>query len=337
MANGLSGPLDPSQFSTTPLSGSMDPSQFSVSGPVYGPTYPFSTNQNNSNTQTGSGQGFIGPDPNNVDFNGLHQAIQGIINQSKNTPDATPPSVTIDPKEFVVNPVNSYEKQVTDPTTTTGQKFNAYYQKLLDQAQGDVNEAIRIMQYHYNTGTARINQDAALQSGRQTEDLTSALDKLGITFGQEKNTALDTLNKRGIAVTQAGGPGSASTKVAGTGTVTYDAQGNPKYSGQDGQAGTELSMLSEDQKLRKEAQVRTSQRAIQDIGIKQTQGLKDTAETQTESNYSIGSNAAQKQDQINQQKEQETLQKAQLLQSQDLAQQQMNLQKAQMKASGINI
>lgn len=303
------------------------------------PSFP-SSGVSTSGTPFGPGMGEYGPtdvfNPNTssgVTSNDIASILQSILGNQQTPQAIAPAPVTIDPNAFKVTPINEYQKQVqADP------QFQAYYKKLLAQAQGDVNEAIRIMKYQYETGTARIEQDAALQAGRTTEDLTSSLQKLGITFGQEKDSALDTLNKRGIALTQAGGPGSASTQVAPTAGVSYDANGNPTYSDQGGgRAGTELAMLGEDQRLRREATQRTAQRTLQDIGIKKQQGLQDTSEKQQETSYSIGSNAAKTQDQIQQEEEQASLQRAQLAQTQDIQKQQTALQKAQLQREGINV
>lgn len=129
----------------------------------------------------------------------------------------------------------------------------AYYKQLLDYAQGDVNLAKQQIENDYQTGV------------RQTTDtLKGSLKSLGLTFDTEQKSLQDTLNKRGIALTDMGG------------SKTAYAQG--------GQPATELGNLNQSQGLRQEAEQRTASQNIEKMGITRSkalttagQGLRDTA------------------------------------------------------------
>lgn len=270
---------------------------------------------------------------------GVDPTTQALLDYIKNalaapqtTTSATPSqTVSINPANLQIQPISTLQKQIlADP------KFTAYYDQLLKQVNYDVNEAVRVMNYQYQTGTAQLAQDTALKTERTTQDLTSALQALGLQNTKDKNALVDTLNKRGIALVQAGGPQSAATKVADPGSVSYDAQGNPIFSGQGGQAGTELTQLSEDQRLRKEAEQRTAQRNLQDIGIAQTRGQQQLEEQKTEAGYAASAKQAKDTASIKSEEQGASLQQAQLAQQQQSQKAQLELQKAQMQKEGID-
>ena len=173
-----------------------------------------------------------------------------------------------------------------------------YYNNLLSQAQGDTNLAISFLEKDYATGV------------RQTKDnLQATLENLGLTFTGEHNTLEDTLNKRGIALTQ--GP-----------------QGSTQYAG-GGQAGTELGNLNESQKLRQEAEQRSASQGIEKMGLTRQKGI-----------TSAGQQLQQYGTNLNQQKQSDILNRAQTYfgtyqnqQAADLAQKQQQ-QNQQMLSGG---
>lgn len=117
-----------------------------------------------------------------------------------------------------------------------------YYQKLLDQAKGDTAKAKEFLERDYQMGT------------RQTqENLKASLESLGLTFTKERETLQDTLNKRGIALTQAD---SGKLMFAG-----------------GGRSATELGQLSDSQRLRQEAEERTARQKVEGLGMAREKGL----------------------------------------------------------------
>jgi hypothetical protein len=123
----------------------------------------------------------------------------------------------------------------------------AYYTTILNQSNGDLDLAKKRLEQDYQIGTRNASQD-----------LEATLSKLGLTFTNEANTLRDTLNKRGVALTQTT-PGVA-------GITTYAGGGQPQ---------TELTQLTEDQKLRKEAEQRTADRALETAGITKQRGIEN--------------------------------------------------------------
>lgn len=209
------------------------------------------------------------------------------------------------------------------------EKLRPYYEKLLLEAKGDFGEATRRLEYDYQTGMRQNAEDTSLSSQRQKEDLVSALNQLGITFKGETESKLDSLNKRGIALVE--DPTSKGTVLPG-GQMTYDASGRAVYSGTGGQAGSELAMLSEDQRLRKEAETRAAQRNLQDIGIKSTRRQEELGQTKQRSEFDVGRQYQTKLEDLQQQKEQQATTMAQTSENRAVQQKQLDLQRQQLEA-----
>lgn len=204
------------------------------------------------------------------------------------------------------------------------QQLQPYYQQKLTEAKGDVTEAMRRIDYDYSTGVRYNVQDTQLAQQRQTEDLNSAMDKLGLTFKNETQQKQDDLNKRGIGVTE--NPGG-SIQAAGSDQVSYDQNGKPIYSGNQGQAGSELSMLSEDQRLRKEAETRAANRNLQDIGIKYNRQDAALGETKQEGTYDTTRQYQQTGETLGEQQQQQAFSMAGQQQTANTQQQQLQAQK----------
>jgi hypothetical protein len=117
-----------------------------------------------------------------------------------------------------------------------------YYNSLFQKAQGDYSTAVQYLEADYQTGVRQ-----------QVENTKANLASLGLTFTGESNTLADTLNKRGIALTQEQG-------------------GQPQYAA-GGEAGTELTNLNNSQTLRQEAEQRSASQNIQNLGLKRQSGI----------------------------------------------------------------
>ena len=129
-----------------------------------------------------------------------------------------------------------------------------YYKTKLDEAKGDLTLAISFLDKDYFTNTRQIK-----------DNLSATLESLGLQSTGESQTLADSLNRRGIALTQeAGQP--------------------PVYAG-GGQAKTEVTNLGDAQRLRKEAEIRSSSQGIETAGMTREksltsagQGLQQTAQ-----------------------------------------------------------
>lgn len=117
-----------------------------------------------------------------------------------------------------------------------------YYNNLLNQAQGDTNLALNFLQQDYQTGV------------RQTQaNLAGTLAQEQVQSTQEQNNLQDTLNKRGIGLTQG-------------------ANGKLDYAG-GGQSATELGQLNQSQQLRQEAEQRSASQNVENMGINLQKGV----------------------------------------------------------------
>lgn len=142
-----------------------------------------------------------------------------------------------------------------------------YYDQLLAYAKGDTDIAIQQLKTDYTTGV------------RQTLDtLGNTLKQMGLTFTGESKNLLDTLNKRGIALTQEGR----------SGPLTYAG---------GGEAGTEVGQLNDSQKLRQEAEQRTAKQKIETSGLSLNKGI--TQANQALQNQAIGLGQQKQQDVYN--------------------------------------
>ena len=125
-----------------------------------------------------------------------------------------------------------------------------YYNNLLDKAKGDTNLAISFLEKDYQMGVRQT-----------TENLKATLQAQDITFGQEDRELANNLNQRGIALTDMS-PGQQSSGQ--NAQIQYAGGGLPK---------TELSNLSDSQKLRQEAEQRTASQGIEKMGLSRQKGI----------------------------------------------------------------
>ena len=186
------------------------------------------------------------------------------------------------------------------------------YQEFLQQAANSpdiINYYQQLLDYtkgDLTLATQQLEQD--YQTGvRQTKDvLGNTLKQIGLTFTGESNSMLDQLNKRGIALTQEG------------------AKGPLTYAG-GGQAATEVGQMQQSQQLRQEAEQRSAAQNIENQGLKLQQGL--TSAGQTARNQVMG---------LQQQKQADIFQRANIPYQSYLTQQQIDAAKAaQSQSSSI--
>ena len=126
-----------------------------------------------------------------------------------------------------------------------------YYNQLLQQSEYDTTIAENYLEQDYQTGTRNTIQN-----------LQGTLAQLGQTFQQENQQQQDTLNQRGIALTQ--GP---------NGQLTY---------GGGGEANTEIGQTQQSQALRQEAEQRRASQTVTGLSQSLQQGLTSAGESLTQ-------------------------------------------------------
>lgn len=235
------------------------------------------------------------------------QDLTSLLSSLGNTPSPNT-MVQFNPSDFQVPDINQY-------VTTAMQKLAPYYQKLITEAQGDMNVAIQRLQQDYQTGMRYTQEDLNTLMTNAGQDLQSQLASFGLQKTQETNQLLDTLNKRGIALTQGNQPGQ------------------PMQVAKEGQAGTEQSMLSQDQSLRHEAIQRTYDRNTQQYQTTASRNASQLGLTQTRGTENAQRQYQQTGEQYQQQEEQQALGLAQMNQQQALQQQALNVQQKALQAS----
>lgn len=151
----------------------------------------------------------------------------------------------------------------------------AYYDKLAVQAKGDFATAVKLMTTDYQQGVRQAKEKYAYEQKYGTNDLTNALGTLGITFGQENESLMDTLNKRGIAVYDQG-PNNQPNVVTptpfqpttDTTNFTYGSNlSNSNPTANLGRGGFEIARQQQDQSLRAEAEMRAKMQPLEQSGI----------------------------------------------------------------------
>lgn len=232
----------------------------------------------------------------------LANAISG---QYNNVPTNQFLPVNINPSQFAA-------PDFTSLFNTAYNQLAPYYSQLLAEAGGDVNRAIGYLQRDYDTGV-RYTNTASQQVIQSIQDtLANNLAQQGITDTQDFNNAIDTLNKRGIALTQDPATGKLMSPQMG--------DTNPQNMGQ---AGTEAGQLANQQSLRREALNRSAQQQIASNKLT-TQYQLDTAQSANQQNIENQTRNLQKtQEQLGQQRQQEALNMAGQQQSLGLQQQQV--------------
>ena len=222
---------------------------------------------------------------------------------------------------------NASDFNIPDASTYYQAAFNAvapYYQKLLDEANGDLQVAMTNLQNDYTQGVRFATQDLAQTTGQTLANMQASLQRLtGVTFPSETQAKVDTLNQRGIATVQ---PNLGASVQAASAQMT----GN--------QAGYELGQLSEDQQLRKEAVERTAQQTIQSAGLSAQQTQESAQKTLTQGQQTASQNYRTFAEQAKQQMDTDITSREQTAQQNALQQQQLDITKAQLAATpGTNI
>lgn len=202
-----------------------------------------------------------------TDTSSLVSAIQTLANQSA----ASVPTPTIPTFNYTAPSVSDLSSQYATFLTRASKDPDIvnYYNQLLQQAQGDTTIAENYLEQDYQTGTRNV-----------ITNLTGSLQQLGLKQTQDEQTQQDSLNKRGIALTQG-------------------QDGKLAYGG-GGQANTEIGQTAQNYALQQEALERSSQQNITGLaqtlnkGISQQgQNLASTALTdQYNESNDIGNRAA---------------------------------------------
>ncbi len=240
----------------------------------------------------------------------LDQALSQLTSAQTTPQNISYPTLNLNPDWFQVPDMNSYVKAAfNDPSLVQ------YYTQVLQDAQGDVNRAIDRLKQDYQQGLRYTSQDVDRLTTQEKEDLSSSLKTLGLQFSGETQNLLDTLNRRGMAVTQAqAGPGAG-----------------PLATGTGGRGGYEMGQLGQSQALRQEAVQRTADRNLQNIGISAQRQVTSLGQTQTRGIEDWTRALQEFQTQQLKSREQEAQQIGSQQQSMAMAQKQLDLQKAQLE------
>jgi hypothetical protein len=215
-------------------------------------------------------------------------------------------AVQFNPSDFNVPDLNAYLKTAYD-------QLAPYYSKLLAQAQGDYGNAITMLQNHKSVADYQAQAEASLADYQQNQITQAALETLGAKIPQETQQLLDSMNKRGVAVTQ-GQPGANPTSL---------------NVGTEGQGGTEMKQLSSDQTLRQEALNRSAQQAKQNTALTLQSKNQNAAQTLQEGTYAQQKSLRDTQQQEQQNLESGTMDLAKQQSANALAQQQLKMQAQQ--------
>lgn len=150
--------------------------------------------------------------------------------------------------------------------------IHPYYQKLAAQANGNFDEAIKLMQADYSSGVKKAKEDFAYAEKYGTGELNNALSSLGVDFTKENESNIDSLNKRGIATYE----GEGNVVKPGTFNPSFDPSAltfnagvsgtNPNMSNL-GRGGFEAEQLRKDQALRAEATMRAGMKPLEGAGL----------------------------------------------------------------------
>lgn len=217
----------------------------------------------------------------------------------------------------------------SNPSSFLGQSYaalNPYYSALSTQNTNMTNTQIQQYQQDYQLGTQYLNQDVANGQLYATQDFQSAMSQLGITDAAEQRQLKDTLNQRGIAVTQTAPTG---TNPQTSTNPTGNANPSMQYAG-GGESQYELGQMNQGEALKQQATQRNYDRTNTQLGIYQQRTGTQLGLTEqrgisqaTQSNQLYGEN-------LNLQEQGQAEGMASNLQSQALQQQQMNLQAQQI-------
>lgn len=200
-------------------------------------------------------------DPNSI-INALTTLSQ---NLATNIPQVTLPTLNVQLPSM--NDLSSKYNEFLSRASNDPDIVN-YYNQLLQQAQGDTQIAQQYLEQDYQTGTRNI-----------LDNLSGTLAQLGLTFTGEQQGLQNTLNQRGIGLTQ-------------------DPSGKLTYAG-GGEAGYELGQLNQSQQLRQEAEQRSAQQGVTSL----SQNLQKQLTSQ-------GQNLVQTAQNLQQQKQQQIAQRA---------------------------
>lgn len=170
-----------------------------------------------------------------MDTNSVVQAIQTLANNAA----TSVPAPTIPTFNYTAPSVSDLSSQYATFLNRAAKDPDIvnYYNQLLQQAGNDTSIAENYLEQDYQTGTRNV-----------IANLTGSLQQLGLQQKQDNQTQQDSLNKRGIALTDQGG-----------GKLAYGA---------GGEANTEIGQTAQNYQLQQEALQRSSQQNV--TGLAQT-------------------------------------------------------------------
>lgn len=191
----------------------------------------------------------MNPTPGVTDPNKVLQAVQQLAGQvSTAVPVPTIPSLN-----YTAPNVSDISSKYQDFLTRASKDPDIvnYYNQLLQQAQGDTTIAENFLETDYQTGV------------RNTLDnLHGSLQQLGLTFKSENQAQQDSLNKRGIALTQ-----------GQDGKLTY---------GGGGESASEIGDTQQSQQLRQEAEQRSASQTVTGLGQTLQKGITSAGQSLTQ-------------------------------------------------------
>lgn len=170
-----------------------------------------------------------------MDISAALQALQSMANSSA----TSVPVPTIPSLNYTAPSVNDLDSKYTEFLNRAANDPDIvnYYNQLLQQAEGDTTIAENYLEQDYQTGVRNT-----------VANLGGTLKQLALQSTQENQAQQDSLNKRGIALTD-----------QGNGQLAY---------GGGGEAATEIAQTKQNQDLRNEAENRSAQQSI--TGLSQT-------------------------------------------------------------------
>lgn len=246
-----------------------------------------------------------------MDSAGFQQAVNTALNTLQPTGQFDPMNQVIkfDPSMFQAPALN-------DLITKAYNALAPYYTQLIQQANGDYNVVIQQLKQQTDLTTRQAAEDYAQTIKQSNENLDAALKTLGLQFPQETQQLLDSLNKRGIAVTQdATQPGGLATAKAG-------------------ESGYEMGNLTSDQALRKEAVQRSAQQQQDNAALSQKQTTEKAAMSQSQGTTSAQQSLRNTLQGYATQRQSTALSEAQAQSQADISAQQLKLQQQQMQNAG---
>lgn len=150
-------------------------------------------------------------------------------------------------------------------------KLQPYYLQLAKEAKGDYTRAVSILEEDYNKGTREAKADFARKKQQEELDFQNSISQLGLSNLIAQEQGISDLNKRGMAVGQMSGPGQynalKTSEILSPLGENVSRIVTPSDEKLIGRGATELTRIQEDQKLRREAVQRATNKNIAELGV----------------------------------------------------------------------